>query len=708
MSTAFDAFVTVHQYQLASIPEELWQPLFMKLGEDYLDAGNFVELHHGDPLEGYSLHVKADQTLKKHSDIFLIDHAWTTSPETAKQELSTNFTLMDRLENLMSIEPAEAPVDTDDESDDDDAPSQEFIQLVASQANVSEKEAEKALRAENNEVVNAIMRLTINAEDKAEADRLEDLMMGQILASGKPQEKESKEKQEKYERREKREKDWIQGRVDAIYEKMWSYIQNYSYSILQQDGQPTSQTAWYISDEVGSAICHSSTPNVTVVPFIFSRGATGMIPYSVFFPTKDIEAGEIISRNFLPVDLKNEADQLAYLLAFEDRILLDDKISSKRDELIQLYRAKKAELANVKFTPPAAGKVLTAEESLNALKKEGEATAKKDAVFVCTDTPFIQQFLKLDNVKFTENPAKADIIWSSNDFQGWDSLEPHQIINQLPNENCITFKNNFAELIQKTYGSPSWFMPTYNIMTQLGEFVGDYLSTEEEALTNLWITKPWNMARGLGLAITRNLSEMIRQRDNSVPKIVQRYLTSPCLYNGKKFDLRYIVLVRRTEPHLIACAYNMFWTRLANKKFSLDEINDYECQFTVMNYSKYEMTQLDYKSFIYNMEKQHNIQWDSVQKDIHAAIKDVLVAAACTPQPLGLAGRDTSKFDAFSVYGFDVMLTDDFKPIVIEANFSPDCTRACQYDPEFVNNIFSLIDGRFGTTDKGLNAFTML
>jgi hypothetical protein len=61
--SAFDAFVTVHQYQLSAIPEELWQvtslhywrvrigayrltpnllhvqTLFMKLGEDYLDAG---------------------------------------------------------------------------------------------------------------------------------------------------------------------------------------------------------------------------------------------------------------------------------------------------------------------------------------------------------------------------------------------------------------------------------------------------------------------------------------------------------------------------------------------------------------------------------------------------------------------------------------------------------------------------------------------
>jgi tubulin--tyrosine ligase-like protein 12 len=58
-------------------------------------------------------------------------------------------------------------------------------------------------------------------------------------------------------------------------------------------------------------------------------------------------------------------------------------------------------------------------------------------------------------------------------------------------------------------------------------------------------------------------------------------------------------------------------------------------------------------------------------------VKDVLIAASSTPQPLGLAGRDT-KFDAFSVFGFDIMLTDDFKPIVIETNFSPDCTRACQ------------------------------
>jgi hypothetical protein len=39
----------------------------MKLGEDYLDAGSTMELHQGDPLPGYSLHLKSDVgALEKH------------------------------------------------------------------------------------------------------------------------------------------------------------------------------------------------------------------------------------------------------------------------------------------------------------------------------------------------------------------------------------------------------------------------------------------------------------------------------------------------------------------------------------------------------------------------------------------------------------------------------------------------------------------
>jgi|JXWR01.1.fsa_nt_gb glycerol-3-phosphate O-acyltransferase len=96
------------------------------------------------------------------SDIFLVDHAWTTSPENAKKELLQNQALLDRLENLMDIEKEELVLD--EEEEEEIKPSDELIRIVASQANVSEKEAEEALEAENNEVVNAIMVCTYMIE----------------------------------------------------------------------------------------------------------------------------------------------------------------------------------------------------------------------------------------------------------------------------------------------------------------------------------------------------------------------------------------------------------------------------------------------------------------------------------------------------------------------------------------------------------------
>lgn len=46
---------------------------------------------------------------------------------------------------------------------------------------------------------------------------------------------------------------------------------------------------------------------------------------------------------------------------------------------------------------------------------------------------------------------------------------------------------------------------------------------------------------------------------------------------------------------------------------------------------------------------------------------------------------------ACAIYGTDVMLRSDYSPVILEVNFSPDCTRACNYDPNFFNDIFSVV-----------------
>lgn len=43
------------------------------------------------------------------------------------------------------------------------------------------------------------------------------------------------------------------------------------------------------------------------------------------------------------------------------------------------------------------------------------------------------------------------------------------------------------------------------------------------------------------------------------------------------------------------------------------------------------------------------------------------------------------------VYGVDVMITDDFDPKILEFTFSPDCKRACVFNPDFFNDLFGCL-----------------
>lgn len=104
---------------------------------------------------------------------------------------------------------------------------------------------------------------------------------------------------------------------------------------------------------------------------------------------------------------------------------------------------------------------------------------------------------------------------------------------------------------------PEWLQPTYNLETQLAQMIGDYLIRGRDGLDNLWILKPWNMARTIDTTITGNLSAIIRLMETG-PKVCQKYIEHPALFQGRKFDLRYIILVRSINPLEIFLA-DIFW-----------------------------------------------------------------------------------------------------------------------------------------------------
>lgn len=109
----------------------------------------------------------------------------------------------------------------------------------------------------------------------------------------------------------------------------------------------------------------------------------------------------------------------------------------------------------------------------------------------------------------------------------------------------------------QAYGSPEWLQPTYNLETDLSELIGDYFLRKRDGLNNLWILKPWNMARTIDTTVTDNLTAIIRLMETG-PKICQKYIEQPALFNGKKFDLRYVVLGRSMKPLELFLSDN-FW-----------------------------------------------------------------------------------------------------------------------------------------------------
>ena len=57
-------------------------------------------------------------------------------------------------------------------------------------------------------------------------------------------------------------------------------------------------------------------------------------------------------------------------------------------------------------------------------------------------------------------------------------------------------------------------------------------------------------------------------------------IEKPILCGGKKFDLRFIVLLKSVVP-LELYVYNLFYPRLANVDYTLDNLEVFEKHFTV-------------------------------------------------------------------------------------------------------------------------------
>ncbi|XP_007939986.1 tubulin--tyrosine ligase-like protein 12 [Orycteropus afer afer] len=440
---------------------------------------------------------------------------------------------------------------------------------------------------------------------------------------------------------------------------------------------------WYVMDEFGSRIQHADVPSFATAPFFYMPQ---QVAYTVLWPLRDLDTGEEVTRDFA----YGEVDPLI-----------------RKCMLLPWVPADLQELSSSTPEPPDTYYQAILEENKEKLPAViSPATYPPDHIFkVYSDVRQVLSHLTHPRFTFTPNEADADILYNFSHFKDYQRLSlerPNVLLNQFPCENLLTVKDCLASIARRAGGpeGPAWLPRTFNLRTELPQFISYFQQRERRGEDNHWICKPWNLARSLDTHITKDLSCIIRHRE-SAPKVVSKYIESPVLFRREdvglvKFDVRYIVLLRSVTP-LQLFAYDVFWLRFSNRPFTLDDLDDYEKHFTVMNYDPdVVLKQVHCDEFILEFEQQYpEFPWQGVQAEIFRAFTELFQVACARPAPLGLCAYPSSR----AVYAIDLMLKWDdrpdgkrvMQPQILEVNFNPDCERACRYHPTFFNDVCSTL-----------------
>ncbi|KAL4297644.1 hypothetical protein GQ457_12G022040 [Hibiscus cannabinus] len=457
--------------------------------------------------------------------------------------------------------------------------------------------------------------------------------------------------------------------VDRVLNAMWLYLMTYR---LADEEKLDETPVWYVMDELGSALRHSDEPNFRVAPFLFmpEGNLASAVSFSILWPTQNVKKGDECTRDYL-FGIGEDKQRSARLTAW---------FHTPQHYFIQEYEKHFNKLQS-KILPS-----LPINSSAPSVVRCGDGSALR----VYTDIPQIEEFLTRPEFVITNEPKDADIIWTSmqidEEMKKAVGITDQQYVNQFPFEACIVMKHHLADTIQKAQGLPGWLQPTYNLETHLSQLIGDYCVRKRDGHNNLWILKPWNMARTIDTTVTDNLSAIIRLMETG-PKICQKYIEHPALFQGKKFDLRYIVLVRSINPLEIFLS-DVFWVRLANNPYTLEKhsLFEYETHFTVMNYGR-RFNHMNTPEFVSEFEKEHQVKWLDIHQRVKNMIRSVFESAASVhPEMHDPKSR--------AMYGVDVMLDAAFQPKLLEVTYCPDCMRACKYDTKVIFGGGETIRGR--------------
>lgn len=330
----------------------------------------------------------------------------------------------------------------------------------------------------------------------------------------------------------------------------------------------------------------------------------------------------------------------------------------------------------------------------------------KDVRFRCAFHNTIYDAFKARNFKETENETDWDVFWSDKEwihdvFDHIHLKSPNQRINHFRNHYELTRKDLLIKNIKRAkrqaerdgnmeearmFGAIS--LPTFVLPQEYSMFTEEFkrFQADKDAY---WIMKPVGKSQGKGIFLFNQLKQIADWKPASLndsggrkdgedtrvePYVCQKYLSKPLLIGGKKFDLRIYVLVTSFSP-LVVYMYRSGFARFSSDRFSMAaaDISNFTVHLTNVaiqkqgeNYDqtrggKWDLCKLKrYLTTIHGNEKIQRLFYQT---------QDLVLASLLAVQKVMMQDKH-----CFELYGYDVMVSDDLTPTILEVNASPSLT----------------------------------
>ncbi|XP_037960571.1 tubulin glycylase 3B-like [Teleopsis dalmanni] len=203
-----------------------------------------------------------------------------------------------------------------------------------------------------------------------------------------------------------------------------------------------------------------------------------------------------------------------------------------------------------------------------------------------------------------------------------------------------------------------------------------------EGHKNIWLLKPGFRCRGMGILLTRDVEYVLRvvNARNSQSYIVQKYIERPLLIYNTKFDIRMYFIYRIEAEFISVWLYDDFYLRFSSQTFSLNDLRESVHLTNNSVQKKYSNSttrdkrlppcnmwgQVEFLKYLDSQGK-----YDLWKRQIIPRIRAIIVSIVTA----SLKETDLIP-NTYELFGCDFMLDQDYFPILIEINSSPDLTHS--------------------------------